>query len=381
MYPDQSRPASRFFAAESYASRELTNWNLLAPRAGLSWDVTGGARNVVKASYGRYYWNISARTLTLAVTPNNPPTWRRYRWTDTNLNGVWDSGEEGALLGTRGGVAAQDIDPSAKDTYTNQVTFWLRATTRREVRDSGRLRVEPSLTGADVPQRADASRGLHNSGAEARPGPRRQRPGTADDGKILNLLDLTPALIGQTRTVYMNVPDYNEEARNIEIVANRRFSNRWSMTASYAMTWRNDFNAVPYNPNGAPQSDLVPMTFIKLSGSYEPGWGLRLTPLVRYQSGNPYGRRASISMNYGSQTVQIEPTSDRNMEAPLVFDMRAERKFAMKRGTALSAVVDLFNITNSNAETDIVINSGSTIPVANDRAAADGSIRFGVKFG
>ena len=50
-----------------------------------------------------------------------------------------------------------------------------------------------------------------------------------------------------------------------------------------------------YNPNAAPQSDMLRMTFIKLSGSYEPGWGLRLSPLMRYQTGTPYGRRARSS--------------------------------------------------------------------------------------
>lgn len=359
MYPDQSRPASRFFAAESYPGRDLTHWNLVAPRIGLSWDVTGSAKNVVKASYGRYYWNISARTLTLAVTPNNPPTWRRYRWTDTNLNGVWDSGEEGALLGTRGGVATQDIDPNAKDTYTDQVTLWYE----RQLAEKFGIRAGFVW---NRHSRLLASRNVLTPPSaytipvqKVDPGPD-GKAGTADDGQILNMLGLTPSLIGQTSTIYMNVPDYNEEARNIEIAANRRFSNRWSMTASYAATWRNDFNSIPYNPNGAPQSDLIPMTFIKVSSTYEPGWGLRLTPLVRYQSGNPYGRRATISMNYGSQTVQIEPTGARSMASPLIFDLRGERRFNLKRGTVVSVVVDLFNITNSNAETDINITSGST---------------------
>lgn len=285
----------------------------MAPRVGVSWDVTGGARNVVKASYGRYYWNIAARTLTLAVTPNNPPTWRRYRWADTNGNGVWDSGEETTLLGTRGGVATQDIDPDAKDTYTDQVTFWYE----RQLAEKFGIRAgfvwnrhSNLLTSWNVLTPPEA----YNIAVQKQdPGPD-GKAGTADDGAMLSMLNLTPSLVGQTKTMYMNVPDYHEEARNVELVANRQFSNRWSLSASYAVTWRNDFNSIPYNPNGAPQSDLLRMTFIKLSGSFEPGWGLRFTPLVRFQTGNPYGRRASITMNYGSQTVQIEPTGMRHMD-------------------------------------------------------------------
>jgi outer membrane receptor protein involved in Fe transport len=145
------------------------------------------------------------------------------------------------------------------------------------------------------------------------------------------------------------------------------------------VTWRNDYNAIPYNPNGAQQSDYVSMSFIKLSGSYEPGWGLRLSPLVRYQSGTPYGRRATVSLNYGSQVVQIEPVGTRRMDAPLILDVRAERKFTLPRGTAAALVVDVFNITNSNAEVDINTQSGSTyqwpISVLPPRV-----VRFGAKF-
>ena len=377
-YPDQERPASRFYTAETFPGRNVTNWNLFAPRIGVSWDVTGGSKNVLKASYGRYYWNRAARDLTVNANPNTETQWRRYRWTDLNGNGVWDEGEQGALLGTRGGVAATDIDPKLKDTYTDQVTFWFERELaekfgvragfvwNRHSRRDGTWNVLTPPEAYNIPVQV------------VDPGPD-GRVGTADDGQVLNLKNLTPALIGKTLNVYMNMPNYHEEARNIEIVANRRFSNRWSLTASYAVTWRNDFNAIPYNPNGAPQSGYVPMSFIKLSGSYEPGWGLRLTPLVRYQSGTPYGRRASVSVNYGSQTVLIEPTDTRRMDAPLIFDIRAERKFTLPKGTAAAVVVDLFNIANSNAEVDINTMSASTyqwpISVLPPRL-----VRFGAKF-
>jgi hypothetical protein len=378
MYPDQSRPASRFYGAESFPGRSVTNWNLFAPRIGVSWDVTGSSKNVVKASYGRYYWNRAARDLTVNANPNRELQWRRYRWTDLDKDGVWDSGEEGALLGTLGGVAATAIDPDLKDTYTDQLTFWfdrelaerfgIRAgfVWNRHSRRDGTFNVLTPPSAYNLPvQKVD-------------PGPD-GTVGTADDGPMLNLLNLDPSLIGQTLNTYMNMPGYNEDARNIEIAANRRFSNQWSMTASYAVTWRNDFNAIPYNPNGAPQSGYVPMTFVKLGGTYEPGWSLRLSPLMRYQTGTPYGRRASVSMNYGTQTVLIEPIGTQHMDAPLIFDLRTERRFTLPKGTTAAVVVDLFNIANSNAEVDINTTSSSTYqwPIS---VLPPRMVRFGVKF-
>jgi hypothetical protein len=84
-------------------------------------------------------------------------------------------------------------------------------------------------------------------------------------------------------------------------------------------------------------------------------------------------------MNYGSQTVEIEPMGTRRMEAALVFDMRTERRFQLPHGMSVSAVVDVFNITNSNAETDIVVNSGSTYGWPST-VLPPLVVRFGAKF-
>jgi hypothetical protein len=84
-------------------------------------------------------------------------------------------------------------------------------------------------------------------------------------------------------------------------------------------------------------------------------------------------------MNYGSQTVQIEPMGTRRMEAPLIFDVRIERPFKLPRNTSASAVVDVFNITNSNAEVDINTTSSGTYQWPST-VLPPRVIRFGVKF-
>ncbi len=356
-YPDQKRPASRFFDPLEIPGRHLLVWNVFAPRIGFSWDVTGRARNVLKVHYGRYYWNPS-RTVPAAVNPNDAPQWRRYRWTDLNGDGFWQPGEETTLLATRGGVATQDFDPNLKDTYTDELSAWFERELgeRLGVRVGGvikhherRFQTRNILT---PPEAYTIPVDVRDPGPDG-------VAGTADDGAILHLRNLDPSLIGKTFNRIVNVPDYTEEARTIEATLTRRFAHRWSLMASWAATWQNDFNAIPYNPNGPPQSDSLRMTLVKVSGSVEPGWGLRISPLVRYQSGRPFGRTVSVSLNYGTQTVQVEPTGAQRMDAPLLFDVRAERRFALRAGT-LSAFVDCFNIANSNAAVTIVTSSGAT---------------------
>lgn len=376
-YPDQKRPASRFYEAIDIPGRHLLVWNVLAPRIGISWDVTGNSRNVLKVHYGRYYWNPS-RTVPNAVNPNNTPQWRRYRWTDTNRDGLWQPGEEGALLATRGGFATQDFDPELKDTYSDEVSAWFerQVAERFGVRIGGVLKHhERRFQTRNILTPPEA----YTIPVDVRdPGPDGVA-GTADDGAIIHLRNLDPALVGKTLNVIVNVPDYTENAYSLEVSATRRFANRWSLSASWAATWRNDFNAIPYNPNGAPQSDYLRMTFVKASGSVEPGWGLRVTPLVRYQSGTPFGRTVSINMNYGSQTVLVEPTGTRRMDAPLLVDVRAERRFALRAGATLSAFVDGFNIANSNAAVTIVTSSGSTF-LRPSVIVPPRVFRFGAKF-
>ena len=72
------------------------NWG---PRLGASYDLTGDGRTLVKASYGQF-WLYPGADFASSINPNASTWYRQYRWTtDLNRNGVWDPGEEGALLG------------------------------------------------------------------------------------------------------------------------------------------------------------------------------------------------------------------------------------------------------------------------------------------
>jgi hypothetical protein len=62
-----------------------------------------------------------------------------------------------------------------------------------------------------------------------------------------------------------------------------------------------------------------------------------------------------------------------------VFDVRVERMFRLPKSTSVSAVVDLFNLTNSNAEVDINTTSSSTYQWPST-VLPPRVVRFGVKF-
>lgn len=62
-------------------------------------------------------------------------------------------------------------------------------------------------------------------------------------------------------------------------------------------------------------------------GAYEAPWELRITPFLRHQSGQPYGRTFVVSnLNQGSSfAVLAEPIGTRRMDHITVFDVRVEK--------------------------------------------------------
>ena len=79
----------------------FNNWG---PRLGMSGDLTGDGKTVVKLQYGNF-WLYPGTNFTGAFNPN-PTGWTRtHAWTnDVNGNGRWDPGEEGAVTSVSGGT-------------------------------------------------------------------------------------------------------------------------------------------------------------------------------------------------------------------------------------------------------------------------------------
>ena len=109
LLPDQDGPTGTQHFNEV---NPIIVWNNIGPRIGVSVDLLGDAKTVVKANYGTF-WFYPSVNFGNGVNPN-PSGWNvRYPWTDTNRNGFWDPGEENrsVVLSRRGGSAATAMDP------------------------------------------------------------------------------------------------------------------------------------------------------------------------------------------------------------------------------------------------------------------------------
>ena len=141
------------------------------------------------------------------------------------------------------------------------------------------------------------------------------------------------------------------------------------------------------NPNDAINTDNGRYVFgnwsAKGHGTYRAPWNIEITPALRLQSGQPYGRTISAAavngINYGSQRILTEPISSRRQDNIILVDTRAEKVFKSGKGQSISVFVDGYNLTNANPASNITWGSGSTflLPVT---IIAPRLARFGMKF-
>jgi hypothetical protein len=79
-----------------------------------------------------------------------------------------------------------------------------------------------------------------------------------------------------------------------------------------------------------------------------PGpWGLRFAPLLRAQSGQPFGRTFVATMNYGTQRILVEPLGTEQQDMVAILDLRTEKLLRIG-GRRLSLQLDLYNLLNAN---------------------------------
>src|SRR5262249_1454502 len=119
--PDQQGPTGGWFNTvpppDFAGTDNVISWTLAAPRVGAVFDISGTGRTVLKFNGSMYWWNPGTN---ISQNVNaNPPNWYRvYNWSDRNLSGVWDQGEEGQLISQAGGVGSAVMDPNANDQRT-----------------------------------------------------------------------------------------------------------------------------------------------------------------------------------------------------------------------------------------------------------------------
>jgi hypothetical protein len=405
--PDQSLPAGRFVPAPiSFGEvSEVVGFTHIVPRLGASYDLLGNGKTVLKANWGRFYFNPGVN-LADAVNPNTANQYSDFVWNDLNGDRVFQEGEQGALQTRFGGEANASIDPDLENAYTDEASGFVEHAVMTDLgvrvgfvwkKDQNgwqQVNVLRPFEAYNIPVT------LIDSGPDA-------VLGNADDGGTFTAFNLDPSLLTATNQVAVNVPGYEGTYKTLEVAANKRFTNRWSLNASYSYTWTREFGnlyfnnrfgtavtnfsffgSFPTNPNERTDNDFTNWN-AKISGTVDAGWGVRVTPVVKMQSGAPFGRIINISscsasvttncLNYGAQLILAEPIGTRRQDTVALFDWRVEKDITFAQRARVGLFFDMFNTFNANTAVNLNWRSGAAFEKATT-VVGPRIAKFGVKF-
>lgn len=361
--PEQDGPTGQHFDKVD----PILTWNNWGPRLGLSTDLAGDGKTVVKVNYGQF-WFYPSVNFGNGVNPNPSGWFIRYPWTDFNRNGHWDAAEEdrSVVLSVAGGSAATQMDPQLENSYVRQLSAYVE----REVAAGFGVRSGVVWNGRRNPYGSvNVNRPLsaYSDPIDVQdPGPD-GRLSTADDGDTITAYNLAPdALARGVTNLTRNLERSDADFYTLELAANKRESNRWSLLASFAYTWSQDAalgTGANFTPNQLINTDGDQNRFTtwqgKVSGTADLPKDFRLVPILRFQSGDPFGRTFVQRLNYGTATIKAEPRHAERGPNVTVFDLRTEKVFR-PWGVRVVSFFDIYNIFNSNAEQVLTTSSGSS---------------------
>jgi hypothetical protein len=360
--PEQQGPNGQTFAPIA----PVLTFNNWGPRAGMSADLTGDGKTLLKLNYGTF-WLYPGADFARALNPN-PNGWTRtHRWiNDSNRNGQWDPGEDGPVLSVSGGSPSTELDSEIANTHVHQATAFIE----REVVSDFSVRTGVVMNAKRKPYGTiDISRPLSAYSVRVDvpdPGPD-GRVGTADDGVSLTAYELEVGALGAPPVnSTTNLPRSDSNYYTWEITATKRQSARWSLLASFTHTWNreaalgvgNDFT-----PNALINATGSQVRFTtwqaKLHGALTLPRDFHVVPVLRAQAGIPFARTFVRTLNYGNATIKAEPIGAHRTPDITLVDLRTEKAFRVANRRVMG-FVDIYNIFNTNAEQTVTTSSGAS---------------------
>ena len=369
--------------AQTFPARTFYTWNSFAPRVGLTYDLAGDGKTVIKASYG-LFWHNPGPDVSGGANPNQTNKSVTYNWNDLNGDRRYQAGEEGAVTSTSLAGTLQ-FDANTTQPYSHDASFYLE----RQLASTIGSRVgfvyksEDDLIAQYNPFRPISAYTVPFSFVD------NGVDGIANTGdeRTLTLYGVPSASASSfpLTNVVMNTGRFSRY-KTMEASMVKRQGNRWSAQIGGSYTWSHDFpGAYPNDPNGVFDQDTSRWDF-KLSGSYEAPLKIRISPLVRHQAGANFSRTISVGSAAASAagaiysgTINADPLNSRRHDNITVFDIRAERSFRLGGTVRLRTMFDLFNLTNTNAVETRTVTTGTAFlrPTA---VLAPRTARIGARF-
>ena len=228
----------RFIPVADLDSRtpRSSTFNHIVPRLGATYDLTGDGKTVLKANWGRFYFNpgitLARRGQREHRQPVRRPRVERPQRRPRSSRKAKQATQISAIRRHRGA----SIDPDLRNSYGDETSFFIE---RALLTDLGVRAGFVYKNDSDGWQQVNAARPF-----EHLQHPRhRRRSGPGRRLRQRRRRATSPAFNLTTRRAAVEPRDpqhrrlREHDFKTLEFSVNKRYSNRWSMNASYSHTW------------------------------------------------------------------------------------------------------------------------------------------------
>jgi hypothetical protein len=378
----------------------------VSPRLGATWDVTGNAKTIAKASVNRYYGQFVG---TAGILNPVGLTTARFPWSDANGDLTVQRSELDLtrLLAFSANynpanpsnvVSANLVDPDLKNDIVNEVIVGL----------DHELMADFGVGVAYIHRRI--GRFTFNVPAGLTAEQFRAVPFTASCG---NASCAAPTYTSEYFVLDAPIAgsrvETNQDFRRIfhglEITARKRMSNRWMLNGSVTLNsatynappagFQDTINgdifgaaALPLDPTNRDftqgEQTLINGTrwTAKLSGLYQLRWGVNVAGTLNARQGFafiPNLLSPNRGNGLGTIRVMVEPYAATRYDNLVLLDFKAEKRFSIGRTNVIGSV-DVFNVTNTNTVLARVTTQNSTTANRVTEITGPRVVRFGLRF-
>jgi hypothetical protein len=327
----------------------------IAPRIGFTFDLLGDKTTILKAHYGQFTEAMLAYYLDRMNPASAYTDYVGYEW-DSGA-GQWDE-----FLRTVHENLFH-MDPNIKHPYMEQFTVGIE---RELFKDS-------SLSVTYINRTWKNLIGVVDRDADYTP----IQVTVPDLGQTFTIYERTPETVNTHDYLITNYTTASSpwvllnpvrKYEGLEVLFNKRFSNRWQLLASYVLsratgTINNDMAAdfgrftIATDPNTwiFAQGHLTndPTNMIKLQGSYLIPWvDVSFNAYFRAITGDAWTTQFLTDLlNQGRVTFFTEPRGTNHYAMQTTLDIRLEKIFTLAKKYRLGLILDVFNVFNANTIT------------------------------
>ncbi|OLC74766.1 MAG: hypothetical protein AUH72_21220 [Acidobacteria bacterium 13_1_40CM_4_65_8] len=364
--PSQGAPAGTWVPARDFAAQDaIVNWNTISPRFGFAWDVFGDGETAVKGGVSRYD-RLEGITIIQPLNQRNI-AFQLCPWSDANNDLLAQVSEiardrcSGSLQPTLG-----NVDPNLTRPHQWEYTVMVQRQVGRNTSVSagyyGRRYTDLySTVNAAVPPTAYSPVTITN--------PLTNAP--------LVVYNQDPATRGQVRNVLTTIPDLEQHYNGVEFQVNTRLTNAtifggltigrdYGDQDTFPSPLSSDLNNpnVRINNRGAIGFDST----YQIRGGFSSRlpYDVQFSGSIREATGLPQTRVYPVTtsvvpgLTQVTQNVQVTPRGEFRYPWQNLVDLRIA-KVIRSGGTRIEPTLDVFNIFNNNATTNVVTTIGSSL--------------------